>query len=164
MVFVSSLVLFSVAWLIHLAWWRTRPPTHPSKTLVLVFGLTPCLALFVWWATGPHAIRLLDIPAILLFYGGATLCYFITYTGIEETSPSLTILRALERSGEEGCDKEMLRHEFSRQHFVARRLNSLVREGLIVPSGDGHVVNKRGLRVARLSAFLGRIFNIHETV
>lgn len=164
MVFASSLILFSAAWLIHLAWWRTRLPADPLKALALVFGLTPCLALVVCWVISPNAIRSSHLPAILFFYIGATLCYFITYTGIEETSPSLTIIRALERYGETGCDQEALRQEFNRQQFVSRRLNLLVREGLIVPSGDGYVLSKRGLRVARLAAIVARIFGIHETV
>jgi hypothetical protein len=94
-----------------------------------------------------------------LFYLGAAGCYLITYAGIEETSPSLVIIRALERAGAKGCTKDELARLITDERFVQPRFQALKRDGLVV---SGHLT-PAGLRVARLSVLLAKVFNIHES-
>ena len=161
MVFLSALALFALAWIIHLVWWRLSIPAHPGSALIVVFAGTPLAIGALGWVV--CEVASLDLSAIGLFYVGAVLCYFITYTGIEESSPSLTIARALERAGAKGCNREELLRAFERENFVGRRINVLARDGIVAPTARGHVLTPRGECVARMSAQLRAILNISES-
>ena len=158
--FLISLALFLLAFGLHVIWWRWRLPKHHTAALLLVFGLTPLLG-FVLWCTGGSrpASFWAELPGMALFYLGAAGCYLITYAGIEETSPSLVIIRALERAGAKGCTKDELAGLITEERFVQPRLQTLERDGLVV---DGHLTPV-GLCVARFSTLLAKVFNIHES-
>ncbi len=101
---------------------------------------------------------------MILFYVGATGCYLITYTGIEETSPSLALMRALERAGSSGCRLEDLEKVVTDDRFVKPRIEALVCAQLIVTSNGGYILTKKGMRIARLSLLISWTFNVKECV
>ena len=164
MVTLSAFALFAAAWLVHFAWWRIAVPADPGRALLIVFSATPSLIALVAWVAGlPPWLGLADIPAVVLFYVGATLCYLITYTGIEETSPSLTIARALESSGSRGCTRSELLFHFEQQDFVGRRIGALVRDGVLVAVVNGFALSGRGRRLAAVCRFMRGMLNVRES-
>ena len=100
------------------------------------------------------------IPGILALYGGATGCYLITYSGVEQTSPSLVIIRALQAVGGNGCSRDELGRLVIGDVFVTPRLEALRSDGLLAASGAGYVLTPRGQRAARIALAFAQVFNI----
>lgn len=160
-----ALALLLSAWGIHVVWWRWRLPRHHTAALLLVFALPLLAATGLWLGGNFHlGLKWADIPGIVLFYGAATACYLITYAGVEETSPSLVIIRTLEKAGNWGCSREELSSCITEERFILPRLVALQRDGLVQASGDGARLTPRGLWFARLATLLGRLFNLPEGV
>lgn len=161
---VVALSLVTLALLIHVAWWRWRLPRHHTRALILAFSLPPCLALGIWLGTGISlGVTLPDLLAIMLFYVAATGCYLITYAGVEATSPSLVIMRTLEKAGPRGCAHAELKPCITEELFITPRLVALQEDGLIVrPSAEGAKLTPAGHRLARFATFLAKLFNLHE--
>lgn len=158
---ILALGLFAAAWLAHLAWWRLSLPRHHTLALLIVFAATPFVAGGVWLAIGrPALVPLGAIPGILALYAGATGCYLITYSGVEQTSPSLVIIRALKEAGSNGCSREELARLVTEDVFVKPRLEALRSDGLLAASGAGYALTSRGYRAARIAMAFTRAFNI----
>jgi hypothetical protein len=158
---LSAFALFAFAWVLHLAWWRISLPRHQMGALLGVFALAPAIAIVLWLALGPASpVTPQDIPAIALFYTGGLGCYLIAYTGVEETSPSLAAMQALQDAGPAGCSPEDLSTVVTDDNFVKPRIDALKRDGMLVAVAGGYVLTPRGKKAARLSLLLSRIFNI----
>jgi hypothetical protein len=165
MVFSFSFLTFVAAWTIHLAWWRISVPSRQVRTLVFIFVATPFLVFIGSALIGfPSGITIFDIPGMILFYAGATMCYLITYAGIEETSPSLALMRALKKAGRHGCRLEDLEQVVTDDQFVKPRIQALIHGQLIVASDEGYILTDKGTRIAHLSLLISWIFNVKECV
>lgn len=161
--FLYTLTLFVLALTIHVLWWRLRLPRHHTAALLLVFALPPVVAGIGWFFSAPSfGLTPADLPGIGLFYLGAAGCYLITYAGVEETSPSLVIIRTLEKAGSAGCTYEELGTCVTEERFIAPRLAALQRDGLVVAAREGARLTPAGLWLARLAKLLTRIFNLDE--
>lgn len=160
--FAFALSLFLLALAVHVIWWRCRLPRHHTAALLLVFAGPPLLAGALWLGGSRFGLGWADLPGIALFYAAACGCYLITYAGVEETSPSLVIIRALEQAGDRGCSREELGPCITDERFIAPRLAALQRDGLVVAAGDGARLTPAGRRLARLATVLARCFNLNE--
>ena len=161
---IVSLALIAVAWVLHVVWWRFRLPRHPIEALLLVFAVTPLVMAGIWIASGsPTLVSMSELPGIMAFYLGAAGCYLITYTGVEQTSPSLVIIRALEAAGEKGCSKEELSAVITGESFIRPRLAALKRAGMLISASGGFVLTSRGRRAAQFALIFSRVFNIGES-
>jgi hypothetical protein len=160
---VVSLALFAAAWLLHFGWWRISLPHHHTQALLAVFALTPLACAGLWLALGrPAFISAAEVPSVLAFYTGAAGCYVITYTGVEQSSPSLTIVRALESAGEKGCSQDELAAMITQDQFVAPRIEAMRRDGLLTVSAAGFSLTPRGRRAARTALAFSKLFNVRE--
>jgi len=101
-----------------------------------------------------------DLPAMGLFYLGAVGCYLITYAGVEEVSPSLLVIRALESAGERGLSRGELSSVGTEARFVTPRIIALKRDRVITESADGNRLTPQGERIASLAGLLARCFQI----
>lgn len=161
--FLLTLTLFALALGLHFIWWRWRLPRHHTLALLGVFAAVPLGAALLLPAAGLlPALSWLDLPGIALFYGGACGCYLITYAGVEETSPSLVIIRALERAGAAGCSHADLGACVTEERFITPRIVALQRDKMVAPTGQGARLTPAGRRVARLATALARLFNLDE--
>jgi hypothetical protein len=160
---LSALALFLFAWVLHVAWWRIRLPQHQMGALLGVFALAPAAAAVLWLALGRvFPVSFHDIPGIALFYFGGLGCYLIAYTGVEETSPSLAAMQALQDAAPSGCSPEELSTVITDENFVKPRIDALKRDGMLVSVAGGYVLTERGRQAARLSLLLSRLFNIRS--
>jgi drug/metabolite transporter (DMT)-like permease len=157
--------MFVLALAVHGLVWRLRIPRKQTRALVAILALVPvCVAACIALAgSPPPPLRppLADLPAAGLFYLGASVCYLITYAGVEEVSPSLLIIRTLESAGERGCSREELAAVVTEERFVAPRIAALRRDGIIAESAEGNRLTPRGARVASLAGLLARCFQIN---
>ncbi|MDZ4799037.1 MAG: hypothetical protein SGI92_12800 [Bryobacteraceae bacterium] len=160
---LSSLGLFGFALLLHLIWWRCRLPRNHTLALLVVFAVTPLIAILLWFAGGsPYLVGIRDIPGMALLYLGAVGCYLIAYTAIEETSPSLAIFSALQAAGSAGCSREELSAVITDSNFIKPRLDALRRDGILVAAGNGYILSPRGEKAARLAMLVSRLFNVEK--
>ena len=161
---IVSLVLVVGAWLLHVVWWRFRLPRHHTGALLLVFAATPLVMSVIWIASGsPPLVSLYELPSITALYLSAAGCYLITYAGVEHTSPSLVIIRALEAAGEKGCLKKEFAAVVTESNFVKPRLEALKRAGMLTSTSGGFVLTSLGKRAAQLALMCSRVFNIRES-
>lgn len=161
---IVSLALVVGSWLLHVAWWRFRLPRHHIGALLLVFAATPLVAAVIWVASGsPPLVSLFELPGIMAFYLGAAGCYLITYAGVEQVSPSLVIIRAIEAAGEKGCLKEEISAVITASNFVNPRLEALKRAGMLTSTSGGFVLTPWGRRAAQFAMMFSRVFNIHQS-
>ena len=161
---LTSLGMYLVAIAVHVVWWKVRLPRHHTGALIVVFALTPVVAAAGWLVVlSPPALAWGDLPGMVLLYLSASGCYLITYAGVEETSPSLVIIRALERSMGRGCTREELETLITEDRFVRPRLEALKRDGFIENAGSGYRLSRRGVCIAVIIASLAQLFNIDDT-
>jgi hypothetical protein len=160
---IASLALFGIAWLLHVAWWRISPPRRHLFALLCLFAAVPVCAGPAWLVVPPHLLLApADIPGALALYLGAAACYLIVYTGVEQTSPTLVIVRALEHARQGGCSDADLAGLITEDLFVRPRLEAMALDGLLVPVADGWSLTSRGRRAARIASVLAKLFNIRE--
>lgn len=160
--FLVALSLFGLALLVHLAWWRCAPPSRHTRALLVVFGGVVLAGAGVWLAGWQAGLAPADLPGVLFFYGGAAGCYLIVYTGVEESSPSVLIIAALEQAGDAGCTESDLAGCVTDARLTAPRLAALRRDGLIVDVPGGAALTPAGRRFGRLTIALARLFHLHE--
>lgn len=160
----ATLALLVLAWTVHLVWWRTSVPRRQTRALMLTFAVVPMAVATLWVASAIDLpLRLAELPGMALLYATATGCYLITYAGVEETSPSLAVIRRLQAAGEGGCSREELSVVITADNFVQPRLEALRRDGLVVEAGsglNGFVLSARGRRAARAATAIARVFRI----
>lgn len=160
---LASLALFAFAWLLHLAWWCWKPPQHRRSGLLVVFAAAPLLAAALWlllWRSLPVVPS--ELPAVIVSYAGAAVCYLVTYMGVEQTSPSLMIIRALEAARDRGCSTEELAALFTEELLLRPRLELMRHDHLLIAANGGHVLTPRGRRAAQVALLLSRVFSIEE--
>lgn len=160
---LASLALFAFAWLLHLAWWRWKPPQHRRVALLVVFAAAPLLAAGLWlllWRSLPLVPS--ELPAVVVSYAGAAVCYLVTYEGVEQTSPSLMIIRALAAARDRGCSTEELAAQFTEELLLRPRLELMRRDHLLIAANGGYVLTPRGRRAAQAALLVSRVFNIGE--
>ena len=159
-IFLLSLGLFSCAWLMHLAWWRVHLPRHHTKALLLIFATVPVLGAALLLLTGwTGHLTLANWISAVLFYSSATLCYLITYAGVEETSPSLVLIRALEQAGAGGASRQELQTLITNERFILPRLGTLQGDGFVILDSGIYRLTERGRSAARFAAWLAALFN-----
>jgi hypothetical protein len=156
-----SIALFGIAWLAHLAWWRIRLPKRHSVALLALFAAVPLGAAIIAPVLPAGLVpALAEIPAVLGLYLGAAACYLIVYTGIEQSSPTLVIVRALERAAGQGCTSEELAGVITDDLFVRPRLEALALDGILASTERGWALTSRGRQAARAAAALAALFRI----
>ena len=156
--FLASLGMFGAAWVIHAVWWRSRPPARQLRGLVSLFGLVLLFALpFLH-----YGVSAAEIPGVLALYAGAAASYLILYTGIEQVSPTLVIVRELARAQGRGCSEEELAEVLTDDISMRPRVEALALDGILAPSGSGWALTQRGYRTARTARAIARVFRIKD--
>ncbi|MCP4002564.1 MAG: hypothetical protein GY725_00070 [bacterium] len=141
----------------HLALWRVWVPRRPTLVLLgiffggLVAGLVGCLAL--GWLEGPWPVL-----QVLLFHGSFSLAYVVAYSGIEATSPSLAIARAVRRAGPKGCTYVELSSLVNDRAYLEPRLRALENSGAVLVDQDSYRLSPQGMRWARLMKIASDVF------
>jgi len=151
-----SLALFGAAWLVHAVWWRSRPPARHLRALAWLFAVVPLVVL-------PFLpVQAAEIPAVLALYAGIAASYLIVYTGIEQISPTLIVVRALAQARERGCSQEELARLMTDDLLVRPRMRALETDGILASSGGGWVLTPRGYRAARFARNVAKLFGIRD--
>jgi len=137
-VFLVSTALLALAWVIHLVIWRVRLPRRHIATLLVVFA-----AVFAGWLVAglSTAISCVEHFQIAMLYGSAALSYVITYSAIEGDSPTLSLMQALAKMGDEGLSDSSLDAFVAQRPFVKARIAALIQSGLVREENGSYVLD-----------------------
>lgn len=165
-----ALALFAGAFLLHLLRWRIALPAATARALLLTFvsGILGGLALVLmiasvfpglaaWLPSDPFGV----LQALLLALAFAA-GYVMTYPAIEVESPTLVMIQAIARSGEEGLMRTTLFEQLNDEVLVAPRVRDLVSEGLAVEQGGRLHLSERGRRLVALFFLWRRVLGARE--
>jgi len=159
-----SLGMFATALVAHVVVWRIRLPRKPYVVMAAIFlvvvpalaAVLPAVAVLPWnWRTDSAAI-----VAALMCHLALSLAYIETYTAVEADSASLTIALFLADAAGRGRTREEIQALFSDDFVVGTRLTSLVQTGFLERRGERLVLAEKGRKVARLYAFVRKLYRL----
>lgn len=138
--------------MVHVLLWRVWLPRPATGVLLGVFAGVGVAGLVVALWSLALVSSLWQLAQISLFHAASSATYLIIYTGIEETSPTLAVVCAVHRAGEQGCTLDQLKRVVQDGNFLGRRLELLQAGGLAAQEAGNWCLTDRGVRVARLVA------------
>ncbi len=140
---ILVVLIQAIVW--RFSWWQ------PSLRTLLVILIFSPIAVFL-------AIRILIPPLIffsyldggfaIFYYTAISLCYLITYTGIENDSPTLSLLLHLNRHP--GMNKEDLSSFLNKHDVVTKRLDSMIQSGFLIQKNETLQLPKKPFLVFRI--------------
>jgi len=150
-VLIVGLILLLFGFIITILLWRIPKIYHRPWIILIIFG---CVFLFwliidfVFTKWFIHLSRLKfsmwESMQLSLFYGSASITFFIFYTSIIDPSPSLTIIRMLLKSDTNGLEKEAFLDFFRNDILVLPRLDSLVQTKMAIKDGNFYTITPGG--------------------
>ena len=154
--------MFGVLWLIHVMWFRLKPPSLRVQALLRLFA-AGFVVLAIGFSSGagqPFMHRTpLPLTAAVL-YVLLSLAYVIVYTAVEVDSPSALIALLVSERGDHGMTYADLRGVLTDETLVLARLHDLVAAGSVSFEGTRYRLEPRGVTIARVfgayRAILGR--------
>lgn len=155
-----ALIMFIVIYGIHVAWWRIRRPFHQKRMLVVLMLLGAILI--------PVLLGLLkEIPVRPgeRVYGAALfvllwVSYLVTYSALEEDSPTLSLLRFISQYSRPGPGWEDLLRAFRASSVIAMRIQAAAGEGMLVVDDGRVLVTAKGRWIATLFQWCQRLWKL----
>jgi len=142
----GGVALFVLSLALHVVVWRIRQPTSYRAwlpTLVVVFG--PVAAAVAWLMTSTA----LELAAVLLLHGTLAAVYVIGYTLVSGFSPSIELLKLLERTPD-GIPAASLRLPFLAGALTTDRIDNLEAAGLLRRAGGRLELGARGVALTTM--------------
>jgi hypothetical protein len=150
-VLAESAGLFAACLTLHVLVWRVRRPTSYRQWLPLLAGLFLVVGPAVAWqlmAADPLAERV----AVLLLHASVSAVYIIGYTLVSAFSPSIEILKLLDRTPG-GLPRTGVQLPYLDSALGGNRVLTLVSDGIIQADGDRVRLGPRGQTLASLVLF-----------
>jgi hypothetical protein len=141
-VFCTSWVLFFCALVVHLIVWKIRLPKFHTCTLLMLFALVfvlGCVGLVLFWQ-----ISLAQFAHVALYYTALSLSYVITYSAFEGDSPTLSLIRHLDKDGAQGLSTEHVEEFLAARPFIRARVAALVHDGFVRDEGGRYFPAGKG--------------------
>ncbi len=164
-----GLFLVTLAFLVHLIWWKVSLPRRQTKTLLIIFfsillgGLlllcTPVRET-LFSASLPLPTELYQIVQVCILFTAFTLAYMITYSAIEADSPSLVITTMIEESMPDGIKKEDFEAAMNNELLITPRVNDLLLDLMAEEKEGRYYLTQKGKNMARLFAGFRSLFGI----
>ena len=143
---VAGMALFALSLALHVIVWRIRRPVSYRAWLpafLLIFG--PVAATIAWLMVAPG----IELAAVLLLHGALAAVYTIGYTLLSAFSPSLELLKLLDRTPA-GLPTTSLRLPFLAGALTGDRIDNLAAAGLVRQDGARLELGPRGVRLTQL--------------
>jgi hypothetical protein len=161
-VLVEAAALFAGCLLLHVIIWRVRRPESYRvwlPLLVVIFLVAGPAAEFTWTRTGARG----ELLAVLLLHGALSSVYIIGYTLLSSFSPSIEILRLLDRTPS-GLRREDIRLPYLDTALGGNRVETLVRDGMIQSRGEYVTLGAGGRLLATLVLFYRHTIGLPDGV
>ena len=159
-VLFESAGLFAACLALHVLIWRVkRPGSYRIWLPLLVAIFLVAGPLLVWKFTRTAAVE--DLIAVLLLHGTASVVYIIGYTLVSSFSPSIEILRLLDRSPS-GLRRDEIRLGYLDKALGGNRVVTLLHDGMIQADGDRVRLGTGGKVLAALVLFYRRTIGLPD--
>jgi hypothetical protein len=165
-VVVTGCGMFCAALAVHWLVWRIRVPSRPILVLLAIAAIVGILWLVAaakvpWF--GRWAPRTLW-PCLhaTLFHIACWFVYIINYTGIEQDSPSFSMVKFVAMAGDVGREAAEFKPLISDNVVVQSRLQSLLTAGLVSMRGGRYVLTPKGAAWNRLFGAWRHLLGIRE--
>jgi hypothetical protein len=142
----EGLALFAACLMVHALVWRVKRPASYRQwlpALVVIFG--PLAAGAAWYAV---PVRL-ELIAVLLLHFSLSTAYIIGYTLIGASSPSVELLKLLDRAPN-GLPLDALQLPFLAGALTGDRIGNLEGAGLATIEHGQLVLGPRGHRITSI--------------
>lgn len=160
-----GIILFFLAFFLHLIIWKIRLPKRQIKMLLLIFFGVLILGFVTLWNI-PLKVLGLSVPStiaeylhIALFFTSLTLAYIVTYTALDVDSPSLVMVMNIANAGSEGLGKTAFEQTLTDDILVKPRLRDLVTSEVTYMDGDKYRLMPKGILLARIFVFYRKLMN-----
>lgn len=157
----NSLLLFGLAFALHLVIWRIRVPKRQTASLLILFagvlaaggGVLACNAppLGRWGIAALQGTP--DFLQVGSFYIACTLAYIVVYSALAADSPSLVMIQQIADAGAAGLSHEKLLERASAGVLIDPRLQDLLTDRVADFDGARYRLRPKGVRLARLITF-----------
>jgi hypothetical protein len=142
-------VLFGIAVLIHLAWLRMAPP-RPRRaiaTLLMLFSVVLSAALLIHsFSRNDGSLGFWSLLHVIEAYVGISLVYIISYLGLLEDSPSVTMVRFVDIAGARGRARDEFDEVIGAGELIRSRMEAMEAGGLIRVEGGRCLITEKGRR------------------
>lgn len=162
---VASFFTFLLMTFLHIFLFRFLAQ-RGVKTLrtvgVYLFGFIISLFIFGFFQTlaNPKTIFWWPLPLTsIVLYSQLSFLYLIFFTSpyLGDESPAAKIIFLVKKNGRLSYEK--IKREFSDEELVIKRLDDLVKSGLIIRQKDNYYSAKSGQRLARIINFYRRLLH-----
>lgn len=143
---------------IHVLLWQVLPQERKG---VLFLVLTAACAYFATVALWPERL-ILHVFTSLPLYAFEVVLYMHLYFGIDR-SLSVRMLGELVRSGKGSLTLAELNRRYEARDMVERRVEVLLRKGILEKKGDTHVCTARGRMLVRLALLGKSLYGLQAT-
>ncbi len=150
-VLVEAGALFTCCLALHVVIWRVRRPETYRVWLPLLVTIFLVAGPAAEWTLTRLTTRA-ELLAVLLLHGAVSCVYIIGYTLLSSFSPSIEILRLLERTPS-GLRREEICLPYLDTALGGNRVVTLVQDGMIHAHGDRVRLGSGGRLLATLVLF-----------
>lgn len=125
--------LFVFCLVLHVIAWRLRRPKADIALLVMIF-FTP-LVIFLIIAPR-YEIPFLALMAVALLHTALSCSYILIYPASQAASPSLKIMRLVDKAKPDGLTEEEIARQFESGELLEARIQDLIAAKMIHQKGD----------------------------
>lgn len=166
-VLLWGIILFVLAFLLHLIIWKIRLPKRQIRMLLLIFfGVLILGIVNLWSIMLPLTVLGLSAPYtlaeyihVVLFFTSLTLAYIVTYTAIEVDSPSMVMVMQIDNACPYGLEKMEFAKTLTDDILVKPRIRDLVTAKLTYMDGDKYKLTPEGVLLASIFIFYRKLMN-----
>jgi hypothetical protein len=168
-VLLWGILLFGLAFLVHVVLWKIHLPQRQTRALLLIFFGVLLIGLVLLWSAKLMLHTKFRTPEtipenlhIALFVAAFTLAYIITYSALEADSPSLVMILRIAEAGSHGLPKEQFKHQMTDELLIVPRIRDLLRDHLVYAEAGKYKLTPKGVLFARIFIVYRRILNISQ--
>jgi|TARA_B100002003_G_C14131115_1_gene544020 hypothetical protein len=169
-VLFCSLILFCLAFLVHLITWKIYVPEKQKKTLLQIFIGTLVIGVLAIWDGLPFinvfgltvSANFHEILHICLFFISLTFSYIVIYSVLDTGSPSLVIIDSIERAGPDGLDKSLLEQRMKKELLL--RIKCLDSDKMVSSNDGKYLLTSKGNLFLSVIMFCRRLMNVSDKI
>lgn len=167
LVLIYSLLLFSLAFIIHVVFWKIYLPKRQTKVLLQIFfgilsaGILSLISISFFVSEVDNIVpqKIPEYLHICLIFISLTLSYMITYSALEADSPTLVMVMTIEKSGDRGLDKEEFDRILNDDLLIKPRIRDLITDKMAYLDGEKYKLTSKGILFALIFIFYRRLLN-----
>lgn len=157
LILMNALLLFSIAFLIHLFIWQWYLPKNHTKGLFIIFSGVWFAGFLIYYHL--HILGLFENLQLALLFISMMLVYLTTYSGVEVESPSLRIVLEIDKAGPQGLSREDLDKFFTEETLIGLRIKDLLKDGMVHLADFKYKITPKGIYLVRLFMLYRRWLN-----